>query len=141
MTSVARPPYRRDRRITALLLLIVVAAGLVDRALLGSLLGGGLGDALYAVAMGVVLVFFLPSVGTATAGLVSLLLCAAVEFFQATGIPATLAETVPGSALILGSGFAYGDLIAYVVGAVLFTTADAVRCATPRAGRRSGPTA
>lgn len=148
MTSVSHPPYRRDRRITALGLLAVVAAGLLDRALFGSLLGGAVGDALYAVAVGVFLVLLLPRIGTITAGAVSVLLCAAVEFFQATGIPAALAETIPGTALVLGSGFDVRDLLAYAVGAVLFATADGLRryavvaeAPTPRGVRSSGPTA
>jgi hypothetical protein len=44
-------------------------------------------------------------------------LCAALELFQLTGIPARLAGAVPAVALVLGTGFSPLDFAAYAVGA------------------------
>ena len=72
------------------------------------------------------------NVGVAAA---AFLVCAAIELFQLTGVPAQLAQEWPPIAWVLGVGFSAADLVAYAVGAVAAALVDsALRRAG--AGRR-----
>ena len=62
-------------------------------------------------------------------------LCAAIELFQATGVPAELAQQWPLVRLVLGTTFVPVDLLAYAAGVVLAALADAVLSRTRPAGQ------
>ncbi|UCR88270.1 DUF2809 domain-containing protein [Mycetocola spongiae] len=107
----------------ALLLLIPVGL-LASRGIPGAT-GDILGDVLYAVAvyLGLALLLLASRRGRARVapwalGAAALLLCAGIEAFQATGIPARLGESWSGWHYLLGSTFAWRDLAAYALGAL-----------------------
>ncbi|MFP3714199.1 DUF2809 domain-containing protein [Puerhibacterium sp. TATVAM-FAB25] len=115
---------------------LVVVAGLGARAALPPALGGPAGDALYATLVVVLVVLLRPRTAPAVAAAVGLALCVAVELFQLTGVPATLADRWPLARLVLGTTFGAPDLLRYAAGAA----AGWVLCAGLRAaGRRRAP--
>jgi len=77
------------------------------------------GDALYAALIVVVIAFLAPRASAATVAVAAFAVCAAVELFQLTGVPAALADSVPAVALVLGTTFQWTDLVAYAIGAML----------------------
>jgi hypothetical protein len=82
-----------------------------------------LGDVLYAIAAYLVLaILLLRRARTLVAGL-ALSLCLAVEFFQATGIPARHADWLIVRWLI-GTDFAWHDIGCYVVGIAMIWPID-----------------
>lgn len=98
-------------------LLLVVAAGLISRRYpIGlPLYDENLGDALYAAAVYLTLGLVWPRWPVARLALVALAACVAVELLQLTGIPARYASLSPVRWL-LGTHFAWVDLVCYVVG-------------------------
>ena len=98
---------------------VVVLAGLGARAGLPHALGDPLGDALYATLVVLLVVLVRPRTAPASAALAGLALCAAVELFQLTGVPAELAARWPLVRLALGTTFWAPDLLRYAVGAAL----------------------
>jgi hypothetical protein len=103
-----------------LALAVTVALGFVSRLYpLGFFLyDKSLGDVLYAVAAYLVLALVLFRKPPKWVALLALALCLAVEFFQATGIPARY-EHIPGLALLLGTTFSWHDAACYFVGVAL----------------------
>src|SRR5262249_2746684 len=81
-----------------------------------------LGDALYAVAAYLALALLTRRRPAVVAPL-AFAACLAVEFFQATGIPARLQHIGPVRWL-LGTTFAWHDVVCYAVGVALIATAD-----------------
>jgi hypothetical protein len=78
-----------------------------------------LGDVLYAVAVYCVLALFLPRwrrAGSWRLAVVALAVCLAIEFFQATGLPAQWARAFPPVRWVLGTTFAWHDVACYAVG-------------------------
>jgi hypothetical protein len=73
-----------------------------------------LGDALYAVAVYLALALVRPSGSPLSRALTAAGLCAAIEAFQLTGIPMTLARTP--LRWLLGTSFAWEDLFYYAIG-------------------------
>lgn len=120
------PAPRRTRPLLILALALVVALGLGDRLALGSLLSGNLGDALYAVAVGLAVLLVWPRIPPRWALLLTWGLCTAIEFFQLTGIPAALGAQHRLVTLLLGTTFSLGDLLAYTVGALALYGVDRV---------------
>ncbi|MFE9421987.1 DUF2809 domain-containing protein [Kitasatospora sp. NPDC006697] len=96
---------------------VTVAAGLGSRGVLPAEAGKVAGDVLYTVLVYAVAVLVAPRTGPARAGAVALGVSWAVEFFQATGIPAGLARHSLLARLVLGTTFNVPDLLWYVVGA------------------------
>lgn len=94
---------------------VVVLAGLGARAGLPP----ALGDALYATLVVLLVVLVRPRTAPAPAALAGLALCAGVELFQLTGVPAELAARWPLVRLALGTTFWAPDLLRYAVGAAL----------------------
>jgi hypothetical protein len=96
---------------------VTLALGLLSRLCpLGwSLWDKSLGDVLYAVAAYLLLALLLPRQPVAILAAVALACCLAVEFFQATGIPARYEHLAPVRWL-LGTTFAWHDVACYVVG-------------------------
>ena len=82
-----------------------------------------LGDVLYAVAAYLALALALPQKSTRLVAAAALVWCLAVETFQATGIPARYAH-IPGVRWVLGTTFAWHDIVCYVVGVAVITVLD-----------------
>lgn len=125
----------RHRLLLAVAAAVTVTAGLTVRLVFDGAWTGPAGDGLYAVLVYLLLAFLAPrarSVGVAAA---AFLVCAGIELFQLTGVPAQLAQEWPPTAWVLGVGFSAADLVAYAVGAVAAALVDsALRRAG--AGRR-----
>jgi len=84
-----------------------------------------LGDALYAVAVYLAVGLLGPRLRAPRLAAIALAISFAVEFFQATGIPAQYARY----ALVrwcIGTQFAVHDLICYVVGVACIALADSI---------------
>lgn len=114
---------------------VTIALGLGIRTLVDAAWAGPAGDVLYAVMVYLAVAFLLPRRPRWVAVVVAFCLCAAIELFQATGIPAELAQQWPLVRLVLGTTFVPGDLLAYAAGVVLAALADAVLSRTLPAGQ------
>lgn len=137
----APPRQSLRRRRLALLATAVatVAAGLTVHFLLAGPVADFAGDALYAVLVYLVIAFVQPRLPSVSTGAVALLLCAAVETFQLTGIPHDITERFPPAALLLGSTFSGLDLLAYALGAALAAAVDAALRSRSRSGSQRRP--
>jgi len=122
MTSAAARPRRRLRVLT--LAALVIAAGLGVHYLLGGELAGFLADALYAALIALLVMLLAPRTRPALVAGIAFVVCALIELAQLSGIPAALARAFPPSALVFGSGFAWGDLVAYALGVLAALAAD-----------------
>lgn len=98
------------------------------------------GDALYAALIYFLLAFALPRSPRALVAAGAIVFCTAIELFQLTGIPLTLAQSVPASALVFGSGFDQRDLLVYPLGALAAAVCDVVvsRAARAKEERETG---
>lgn len=119
--------------------LLAIAALVIAAGLLTHLVGSGpiadrAGDALYAVMVYLVIAIAFPRASVVIVGMIALALCAAIEVFQLTGLPALWAQGFSPVRLVLGVGFDPGDLVAYALGAAAAAAADFVigRRRTPR---------
>lgn len=101
------------------------------------------GDALYAALSYALVAALAVRARPATVAAAATALCAAVELFQLTGIPAALAQSVPAAALVLGTTFQWSDLLAYLLGAAAAALVDAVirRAAGSSRGAPNSPSA
>ncbi|RFA16099.1 hypothetical protein B7R22_04355 [Subtercola boreus] len=115
--------------------LVTIVAGLSVHTQATGAPGDIAGDALYAVLVYLVVAVIAPRVHPVRVGLVALVLCAAVELFQLTGVPLSIASTFPPAALLLGSTFSPVDLLAYAAGIAVVTALDA----TARRALRARP--
>jgi len=122
MTSAAARPRRRLPVLLAAAL--VTAAGLGVHYLLDGEPAALLADALYAVLIALLVMLIAPRLRPVSVAAIAFLVCALIELAQLTGIPAALARAVPPAALVFGSGFAWGDLVAYAVGGLAVLAAD-----------------
>lgn len=115
----------RYRATAFVALLGAVLLGIVSRRLpLGwSWWDKSLGDALYAVAVYLVLGIALPTGPPRKLGAAAALFCAAIELFQLTGIPAAHAE-FPAVRWLLGTRFSAHDLACYFVGILAIGALD-----------------
>jgi len=106
-------------------LIATVALGLLSRLrpLGWSFYDKSLGDVLYAVAVYLVLALVLYRRSLCLIAPLALVLCLAVESFQATGIPARYAH-LPAVRWLLGTRFSWHDVACYCVGTALVATAD-----------------
>lgn len=85
----------------------------------------GLGAALYAALVVLLVLVAAPRTRTLTAAAVGLGLCVTVELLQLTPVPARAAEVVPVARLVLGSGYATTDLLWYAAGVATAALVDA----------------
>ncbi len=101
--------------------IIVIALGLLSRSsFIPKLIYPYLGDALYAVMIFYLVAFLFPQKGLKFYFLSSICICFAIEFsqlYQADWINHLRKHKL--IALVLGSGFLWSDLMAYIVGASL----------------------
>ncbi|MEE1620991.1 DUF2809 domain-containing protein [Zafaria sp. J156] len=117
-----RRPGRRPALAAAAVL--TVALGLGVRGLGEGAWTGPAGDALYAVLVYVLVAFVLPRRPRAFVALLAVGVCAGIELFQLTGLPAELGRAWPPARLVLGTTFGLADLAAYAVGVAAAWTAD-----------------
>ncbi|MEN2742126.1 DUF2809 domain-containing protein [Microbacterium sp. X-17] len=132
MSTVA---LRRALLIVAAIATVVV--GLTVHETVDSWAGAFAGDALYAVLVFLLVAVVAVRAPSAVVGGIAFALCAAVEVFQLTGVPAYLSATIPGVELVLGSTFQWIDLLAYLFGAALAAAVD-VGVRTRAAGSSRG---
>jgi hypothetical protein len=106
---------------------LTIALGLASRRLRFGLpwWDKSLGDALYAVAVYLVLALVFPQWSIRRTGAGALLFCAAIELFQWTGIPAAYARLAVVRWLI-GTQFALHDLLCYLVGVLAIASLDSL---------------
>lgn len=74
------------------------------------------GGVLYASLIYVLVAFLVPTGTRITVGFWALGWCVAVELLQLTTLPSTAAHLFPPARLVLGTGFAATDLVAYFFG-------------------------
>ena len=116
---------RRSRRVLLCIGLGVLVAGLLLRTVPG-FLGDLAGGILYAVLVCLVIAIVTPSAPGLRIGALALVVCAAIELLQLTGLPSTLGTVFPPLRLLLGTTFVATDLLAYAVGAAAAVAADRV---------------
>ena len=85
------------------------------------------GDALYAVLVYLVVSIVVVRRPARQVAVVAILLCVAVEVFQLTGVPSSLAEHFAPVRYLLGTTFNALDLVAYVVGVLAATAVSTWR--------------
>jgi hypothetical protein len=119
-----------------LALAAVIALGLLSRLrpMGWPLYDKSLGDVLYAVAVYLVVALLRYRWRPSRVALLALVLCLAIESFQATGIPARYAHFAVVRWL-LGTTFSWHDVVCYVLGVVGITILDAVVLRPHRKGR------
>ena len=133
MTPTPHPTLRTAAYLVALI--VTVLMGLLSRLRpIGvALYDKSLGDALYAVAVYLVLVLLLRRPTPVALGVFTFALCACIETFQLTGFAARHTG-FPQVRWLLGTHFAWHDMVCYGVGAAGVAWADAA------ARRRASPT-
>ena len=102
----------------------VIVLGLASRFGGAGLAADISGGVFYAVLVYLVLTLLRPRAVPAANAAGALVLCVLIELLQLTGIPADLARSLPPIRLVLGTGFAPLDLLAYGLGAALALGAD-----------------
>lgn len=128
----------RNRRLWLLVVgAVTIAVGLTTHVVGSGPLADFAGDALYAVMVYLVIACVFPRARVLAVGLSALAVCALIEVFQLTGLPAVWAESFWPVRLVLGAGFDPIDLIAYAVGAVLTGVIDLPLAHRSSAARQS----
>ncbi len=108
--------WLKDRVVWIALVLMTIAAGLLVRKFIGGAPGKCAGVALYAVMMVWIVQCVRPHLGTVRTCGIALLVCWAIEGFQATGVPTRINGALPGARLVFGEVFAWADMVWYGVG-------------------------
>ena len=131
---------KRNRQMYAVLILLVIAAGLASRSSLVSYLPSFLaeyaGDTLWALTVFLVLGLIFPGVRTGLAALLTIALSFGVELsqlYQAQWIN-TIRNTRIG-AVALGAGFVWSDFVCYTAGCILGLAGEILTGTTKRIGR------
>ena len=107
------------RRLLALVAAgVVLAAGLLIRALGDGATAQHAGTVLYASLIYAGVFVVCPATSPLRAGLVAVAFCWLVEGFQLTGVPAALSERSLLARLVLGASFDWADVAWYPVGVV-----------------------
>ncbi|MFJ1796374.1 ribosomal maturation YjgA family protein [Kitasatospora griseola] len=115
----------------------VLGSGLVAPGLLPAAAGALLGGALYTALLHTLLMTAAPRLRPWTAGAAALAASWAVELFQLTGVPESLAVRSRPARLALGTTFDASDLLGYTLGALAAVAAHlAARRIARRIGRR-----
>ncbi|WP_199732079.1 DUF2809 domain-containing protein [Cellulomonas triticagri] len=112
----ARVPAARPWLRTLLAGGAVVTAGLLVSRYGSGPVGDALGDALYAALVLLLVAFVVPRRALAVQAAVALAVCWAVEVAQATGGPESAVRAWPPLRYLLGTTFAWADLVWYAVG-------------------------
>lgn len=112
----------------AIIVILTIITGLVVRSLTAyfyPVVNLYAGDILYAVMMYYIVSFFIPLKKPGIIAPIALFICYAIEFsqlYQSDWIN-TIRQTLPGR-LMLGSGFLYSDLLAYLLGIIIALILD-----------------
>jgi hypothetical protein len=104
--------------------LMTIVLGLSIRTLSDAAWTGPAGDGLYAVLVYILVAILIPSKSKALIAGAAVTVCAMIELFQITGLPAELGESWPPLRLVLGTTFGTADLLAYACGAAVAYTVD-----------------
>jgi hypothetical protein len=83
-----------------------------------------LGDALYAVAVYLVLALCFPHRSFLVVGLLALVVCVAIETFKLSGIPGQYGKTP--LRWLLGTTFSWPNLVCYLLGVAVIGTIDRI---------------
>lgn len=124
-------PVKRNRPAYAILIAIVIAAGLASRSGYASLLPSPFGiyggDVLWALNVFLVLGFAFAETPTWKLALATLVISYAVEFsqFYQDDWINRIRQTLPGR-LLLGSGFLKSDLVCYTIGVAIGAAAESL---------------
>ncbi|HYJ49045.1 MAG TPA: DUF2809 domain-containing protein [Microbacterium sp.] len=132
MTRAPAPAERivRRRIAAAIGLAAVVGTGLCVHAFLADSAGTDIvGDALYALAAYLAVIIVAPRLSAPAIGAIAAAWCVAVELFQLTGLPNTLAA-FPPAMLVLGTVFDPRDLLVYVLTVIAVAGVDTAWRAT-----------
>lgn len=119
------PVAPRSRFVAALAGVAVTVVGLVVNASVAGPTGDVVGGGLYAVLMYLGVLFVAPRIHPVVGAAVAFGLCALIELFQLTGVPAALAGWFPPIRLVLGTTFVAADLVAYLGGVIVVLAVDA----------------
>ncbi|WP_232662933.1 DUF2809 domain-containing protein [Pseudonocardia sp. TRM90224] len=117
-------PVARQRRWVLVALAGVIACGLVLQLLREFAIADHVGNVLYAAAVYLAVCLVAPRLRPRTVTAVALAVCVAVELLQLTPAPAALAAAFRPAALLLGSTFAWPDLLGYAAGCLVAGTID-----------------
>ena len=98
---------------------VVIAAGLTVHVAVQGVWGGVAGDILYAAMAYLLVAAVVPRARRLIPAVIALALCFGIEVLQLAGPP-------PALALVLGSTFQWGDLLAYTVGVGAAAGVDAL---------------
>lgn len=101
-----------------ILIFIVIAAGLVSRKI--HVIPLWIGDLLWALMVYLIVRVLLITSPIKNIAIISLLFCFGIEFSQLYQAPwiSQIRQTLPGK-LVLGQGFLWGDLVAYIGGVAI----------------------
>ena len=122
--SVEQGRSRARRVLLCIAGLMSVVLGLRIRTLSDAAWTGPAGDGLYAVLIYVLVAILSPSKSKALIAAAAVAVCAVIELFQLTGLPAQLGESWPPLRLVLGTTFGTADLLAYAGGAAVAYAVD-----------------
>ena len=122
----------RPRLPVATALVLVCIAGPVFRALTDGAVAKVGGDALYAVAVHLLVLLIRPATRPGTAAALTAGICWLVEFAQLTPFPAWASQRSIVARLVLGSTFQAADLAYYLIGVLLIWSLDAAVRRHPR---------
>ena len=114
----AEPAGARSRATVAVVICVIVAAGLAARFLLPDPVGDMIGGALYAGLIFLLCILVRPRARTITLMAVALAVTLGIELLQLTPWPAAATEAFWPSRLVLGTGFSTLDLVTGTVGVV-----------------------
>lgn len=117
----------RRRQHLVLALVGVIAAGLALQLLRELPLVDAAGTVLYAAAVHLVVCMVAPGMRAVTVAGIALAICVAVELLQLTPLPSALATAFRPAALLLGTTFAWPDLLAYAAGVGVLWGIDRAR--------------
>ncbi|MBD8057586.1 DUF2809 domain-containing protein [Cellulomonas sp. JH27-2] len=115
---------QRSRPVLSLVAVVVVAMGLSVAHWGAAPWADPLGDALYAVLVYVLVLLVAPRLNPAYAGTLTAGICAAVEFFQLTGLADDAVDRFSPLRYVLGTTFSTLDLFVYVGAAALAALVD-----------------
>ena len=128
IAQAAREQGFRNRRLKlAGIGALIVATGLLVHFLTQGIVSDFVGDALYAVLVYLVVSIVVVRRPSRQVAVVAILLCVALEVFQLTGVPGSLAEHVAPVRYLLGTTFNALDLVAYAVGVLAATAVSTWR--------------
>lgn len=120
MNEGPRPATSLKRALLLGAAIITIVAGLTVHWSVAAAWANPVTNALYTVLVALLLAFVVPRRPLWQIALGAFGFSAAIECFQATGVPADLADRWPPSALVLGTTFIPTDFISYALGAAAF---------------------